>query len=720
LIARVIDPQLTSNRVRLTVLLLRSFWTIYSHQRLPGLIKTMKSMYVLTIQSLGGYKINDVGPLGPRISRTKSGLPRVFPVSVRKLLKSGDPSTLRWVLSILSLSRALEYLTQPNLSTITSPFTGSTVRMNKWIQLIPQGMINLGVVDISLSFPKVDFKLMYSSSASSNGSMGEYSSSPTALLRGLKALGNHPICFQAYKRIAAVFSATDRYLSIAAAAYWCASRYFTDDSISNRIGKLGLKQEPQGKVRIFAMVDPWTQMILAPIHKWIFRFLSRLPMDGTMNQLKPLGLYPGKGTWIASYDLSAATDRLPIAFQKKVMEVLFSDTVAQAWVDLLVGRTYELTRSFNGKPYNLHLKYAVGQPMGALSSWAMLALTHHIIVQIAAIKSGYKTRFTAYAILGDDMVVWDKDVAAMYLTIMKDLGLEINLSKSIVSPNGIAFEFAKRVFINGQDVSPISLTEYAAAINSVSSLFSFVRKYSIPKHVVSRLLGLGYRNTWKSIRWRWYQFYQLIPTDFNSWLHEIHLIYGSSDPKAVPSVPLKDLKAFLLGELLSLYKRFKTLRVDLETGILMDRWVHSKIFSGPRPSKGLETLKTSNEFTKGLFGPLNYYSFLYELFKNFGVPALRTAKSEAAAIAPWINALKGKGMMSKMFRSEVVDRFNLSAASMALLDAHKIMHNLPVNFLYQRSVVRKPNKPLNVYQMMVKMFNTYRFLGKFNRDIKLK
>jgi len=88
-------------------------------------------MYVLTIQSLGGYKITDVNPLGPRISRTNKGLPRVFPVSVRRLLSSGDPSTIRWVLSILSLSRSLEYLTQPKLSTITSPFTGSTVGMNK-------------------------------------------------------------------------------------------------------------------------------------------------------------------------------------------------------------------------------------------------------------------------------------------------------------------------------------------------------------------------------------------------------------------------------------------------------------------------------------------------------------------------------------------------------------------------------------------------------------
>jgi len=28
---------------------------------------------------------------------------------------------------------------------------------------------------------------------------------------------------------------------------------------SPSLGKLGLKEEPAGKVRVFAMVDPWTQ-----------------------------------------------------------------------------------------------------------------------------------------------------------------------------------------------------------------------------------------------------------------------------------------------------------------------------------------------------------------------------------------------------------------------------------------------------------------------------
>jgi len=85
------------------------------------------------------------------------------------------------------------------------------------------------------------------------------------------------------------------------------------------------------------------------------------------------------------YDLSAATDRLPIALQVSILTSIFGGEFAKHWRDLLVGREYVL----NHKEYPLTVaKYAVGQPMGALSSWAMLAVTHHLIVQYCAKSVG--------------------------------------------------------------------------------------------------------------------------------------------------------------------------------------------------------------------------------------------------------------------------------------------------------------------------------------------
>lgn len=84
----------------------------------------------------------------------------------------------------------------------------------------------------------------------------------------------------------------------------------------------------------------------------------------------------------------------------------------------------------------------------------MLALTHHLLVQLAYklayeyVGVSYKGYwFKGYEVLGDDIVIFDSKVATKYLDIMRNLGVEINLSKSISSKSGTALEFAKRTVI---------------------------------------------------------------------------------------------------------------------------------------------------------------------------------------------------------------------------------------------------------------------------------
>lgn len=60
-----------------------------------------------------------------------------------------------------------------------------------------------------------------------------------------------------------------------------------------------------------------------------------------------------------------------------------------------------------------------------------------------------------YELLGDDIVIFNKEVAMKYLEIMTSFGLDINLSKSVISTNG-SFEFAKVTCCKGNLVSPVS------------------------------------------------------------------------------------------------------------------------------------------------------------------------------------------------------------------------------------------------------------------------
>lgn len=103
------------------------------------------------------------------------------------------------------------------------------------------------------------------------------------------------------------------------------------------------------------------------------------------------------------------------------------------------------------------ISYSVGQPMGMLSSWAAFALTHHYVIQLCAIKahgSLGSSRFTEYAVLGDDVAIWDSEVAECYLRLMNYLGVKISSDKTIIGV-GVA-EFAKVLFVKGQYFKPIS------------------------------------------------------------------------------------------------------------------------------------------------------------------------------------------------------------------------------------------------------------------------
>jgi len=66
-------------------------------------------------------------------------------------------------------------------------------------------------------------------------------------------------------------------------------------------------------------------MVLRPVHLMLFGLLKRIPQDATFDQDKgvQMGVDLLKSRKIAfSYDLTAATDRLPISIQALLIEHL--------------------------------------------------------------------------------------------------------------------------------------------------------------------------------------------------------------------------------------------------------------------------------------------------------------------------------------------------------------------------------------------------------------
>lgn len=137
------------------------------------------------------------------------------------------------------------------------------------------------------------------------------------------------------------------------------------------LGKLSFKEEAAEKLRIFALVDSFTQTLLKPLHICLYLILDKLPNDGTYSHDKSvqrsLSKMVARGQSY-SYDLSSATDRLPISLQSCLISEIFNcHRLGPLWASLLVDRDYMIQKNSYGIPEG-PIRYTVGQPMGALSS----------------------------------------------------------------------------------------------------------------------------------------------------------------------------------------------------------------------------------------------------------------------------------------------------------------------------------------------------------------
>jgi hypothetical protein len=396
---------------------------------------------------------------------TRRGLPLIIPGSLRLLIESGDLVSIRLVGSILSIYRVLKVKANLKINTITDVFTGSSQTLPDW------------EVALALRWMKAKLKFVISkeadilplNSAGPNSKISVLGSPLDAW-----AFKENPDLLSAFRTLAKTLgNSLDKLLQqeIDNLPNWFAYLKPEQKSLMRdrlKLGKLSEKIEAAGKVRLFAIADVWTQSLLKPLHDALFNCLRSLPTDGTFDQLAPIRRLFDKGlTKLYSFDLTAATDRLPIELQKQVLSCLISREFADAWATLLVGRPWY----HKFVPYY----YSVGQPMGALSSWAMLSMTHHLMVQVAARRVGWTTFFDDYAILGDDLVIGHPDVASSYLIIAKDLGVEINQNKSLISTIGVA-EFAKRLIYSGTDLSPVPPRLIVRLIRNIRNLPSVVRE----------------------------------------------------------------------------------------------------------------------------------------------------------------------------------------------------------------------------------------------------
>lgn len=530
--------------------------SIGSKQGFKGLVLYLKICNVALMQRLPGGSLQpnsrEIGKVG--VAMTRDGLPRIMPAFVRIQIRLGNKESIRLWLTFFGMYRVIPFVGKPNFSTILEPGRViSAAFLTEWSHFIrgpflegilihtdrdnladltsemsrPSPTVITSVSADRLEDPLVTKELKHLKLANETArATGKkltkipawMTGTPTAFAHRISSaynwahmnfvgLGGANILLD-YLRLIPGGSGTTKSLWTMledTAIFSSQARAVTRETIPNAhgygkniCGRLALLPEAAGKVRVVALVDIWTQWALRPLHEWIFSVLREIPQDGTFDQLKPVVRLLKKvnsNTVIHSYDLSAATDRIPVVIQELLLAEVFGTEMAFAWKRLLVGRPYAVSKRIarEQRLQSRFLRYAVGQPMGALSSWGMLALTHHAMVQFCAFRAGYTKWFDLYAVLGDDIVIADDRVARKYRALCRLLGIGIGLAKSLVASNK-TLEFAKRLFFRGEDCSGMPVKFWATAQSSSAvacALAAWVPTGGIGNFV--RALGGGFK-----------------------------------------------------------------------------------------------------------------------------------------------------------------------------------------------------------------------------------
>jgi len=281
------------------------------------------------------------------------------------------------------------------------------------------------------------------------------------------------------------------------------------------------------------------------MHIYIFKLLKCFPTDGTFDQEGTLETFVKRDDikYHASYDLSSATDLLPVSLYRALLKPLFGWKFMDNWIALLVDKDFKLPRPKRAKDSDSKsqvfvmrktgetARYTKGQPMGAYSSWGLLALCHHLCVQVSVILIHFRSYlilrhnwefyeelpltaneefledkfydkaenvntplnrdltfldvialipyflgsifhiinilfkkgilpFDKYVLLGDDIVIGDKDVGDTYYQLMNNLlEVPIKLAKSYTSDVGLV-NFANKTYFGKEEISPAPSKEF--------------------------------------------------------------------------------------------------------------------------------------------------------------------------------------------------------------------------------------------------------------------
>jgi len=353
-------------------------------------------------------------------------------------IKKGEREDLRIIFTMMNLTRGVILEPVDDFKSIIDPWGGN--HPNKWEVFSIAVKRTLGLRRF-----KAQFQALHTSTKSGpNGqamlfSIQDYLGLPSDLKDHIKVLGG--------PEIEKIFALLDKDWSGTPLTHHWLSLIKMDPKLDPLTRKLSTFGDKEGKTRVIGILDYWSQTVLRPIHKSLEGLLRKIPEDCTFDQNEWYTKLPRDCVYY-SFDLSNATDRLPIKHQKLILIQLIGKKKADAWEAIMTN--YE----FLHKNTDTRIKYGAGQPMGAYSSWPIMALQHHCLIVYSALLCGVNPS-GKYVVLGDDVVIADTQLANKYTQVMAELDVPISKMKTHKSKE--ICEFAKRWYYRGSEITAFPL-----------------------------------------------------------------------------------------------------------------------------------------------------------------------------------------------------------------------------------------------------------------------
>lgn len=229
--------------------------------------------------------------------------------------------------------------------------------------------------------------------------------------------------------------------------------YYLDFSSERErsVGRVSVLQQPELKARIVGNPNRILQVTLEPLKDLYMSLLRKLPSDVTFDQESGVRWVQDQlkqGNELAGSDMTSASDLLDIGFCLFLTDHCFGFSEIDGYVDFHNYFRQVCSSEWWCPDLNDYVKWSQGSVLGTGPSFGLLSLTNNVAAAIAynmtARESGPLpyTQMDAFRVVGDDIIM-RSEIEPYYTKVIKALGGEINLSKTLKS-NKVA-EFAGRI-----------------------------------------------------------------------------------------------------------------------------------------------------------------------------------------------------------------------------------------------------------------------------------